>query len=361
MRTFLRIGVMLAMGWQVGAYGQRMQYSNAFLSIGQDARDMGIAPGLIAFDSSGTYWNPANIGSLALPLHASFFHMMQYGGIANYNVATLRGHVAPQINASITYVRWGIDNIPNTLDLVSVDGQVIYEKVTSFSAADQAILTAIAYRGELPKAGIRYSAGVQAKMIFRKVGAFARARGYGLDVGAKAFFKQWRIGISLRDLTGTFNVWNYSFTEAQRKQLEATGNRVPVRTVETTPPTLLIGAGYQWDATQRIRLRPEAALLLPFDGRGIAPRLGMEVSYQDRFFFRAGLHRFQRLTNPDPDGRTITIASPAFGIGFVYDIFSIDYALADMGTASLLPVSHALSLRVTLRRPPSQSHHSTTQ
>ncbi len=365
MRYVRIFGALLATAYTTFGTAQ-VQYSNAFLSIGQDARDLGLAPGHISFDSLGTYWNPANIGALTSPLHGSFFHMMQYGGIANYNTVGIRGHVAPQLNAAVTYVRWGIDNIPNTLDLLDAAGQVHYEKVTAFSAVDHAILAAVAYRGTLSKfrraSPVRFMVGAQAKMVFRKVGTFARSQGYGLDLGAKVLAGPWRAALSLRDITGTFNIWHYTFTDKQRQQLERTGNAVPVRTVENTPPSLLLGVGYEARPLSALAVRPEVTLMMPFDGRGMDPRVGVEVAYHERFFFRMGAHRFQRITSPAPEGRSVTIVSPSFGVGFVYDIFAIDYALADMGTASLLPVSHALSLRVMLRRPPiSQAHHPTSK
>ncbi len=360
--------------WSAAASAQ-VRYSNAFLEIGANARNMGAALGATVSDSTATYWNPANIALLRSPWHLQAFHMIHYGGIANYNVLMLRGRVDARSNAAVTYVRWGIDNIPNTMELIDATGRVRYENLLPFSAADNALLLAYARHWALQpyqwrRLNAHLSVGVQLKMIFRSVGTFARARGYGVDVGGKLTTDRWSIGMSVRDAGGTFNVWNYSFTEAQREVLAATGNRIPVRTVEVTRPALLLGGSYRWafGKGEALEVVPELNLYMPFDGPA-APfgartdvRMSVEVGYRRMVFVRGGLHRFQKISDPNTaEGRAIRVVSPAFGVGVSYDIFTVDYALADMGVASLLPVSHAVSLQVRLRPPASKAHEAASE
>lgn len=40
--------------------------------------------------------------------------------------------------AAFSFIRLGVDNIPNTLNLIGPDGTVDYNRVTNFSASDYA-------------------------------------------------------------------------------------------------------------------------------------------------------------------------------------------------------------------------------
>ena len=45
--------------------------------------------------------------------------------------------------------------------------------------------------------------------MYRKVGDFAHAWGFGIDVGAQYHFKKWKFALMGRDLTSTFNAWDF--------------------------------------------------------------------------------------------------------------------------------------------------------
>ena len=53
---------------------------------------------------------------------------------------------------SMTIIRMGVDNIPNTINLIGPDGTVDYDRVTNFSAADYAFL--LSYGQKLGQSGI---------------------------------------------------------------------------------------------------------------------------------------------------------------------------------------------------------------
>jgi hypothetical protein len=42
-------------------------------------------------------------------------------------------------------------------------------------------------------------------VIHRSVGKFAKAWGFGLDAGMQIHLKNWRFGVTGRDITSTFN------------------------------------------------------------------------------------------------------------------------------------------------------------
>ena len=97
-------------------------------------------------------------------------------------------------------VRFGVDDIPNTTQLIDQNGQVNYDRITTFSAADYGFL--VSYAKEIGEKGL--SVGGNAKVIYRQVGDMARAWGFGVDVGAQYQFGKWQVGAVGRDITSTF-------------------------------------------------------------------------------------------------------------------------------------------------------------
>ncbi len=57
------------------------------------------------------------------------------------------------------------------------------------------------------------SFGANAKVIYRKVGHFAKAFGFGFDAGFRIRKDNWSLGIVAKDVTSTFNAWTFNFTE----------------------------------------------------------------------------------------------------------------------------------------------------
>ena len=91
---------------------------------------------------------------------------------------------------------------PDPIDLRSADK--IY--LQTFSSADYAFLFSFAQKfRETAKKSI--SIGVNAKIIYRKVGHFATAWGLGLDAGMQMQSGKWQAGIFAKDITTTFNAW----------------------------------------------------------------------------------------------------------------------------------------------------------
>ena len=84
-----------------------------------------------------------------------------------------------------SFIRLGIDGIPNALTLYNDDGTIDYTNVTEFSAADYAFLLTYA---TLPIEGL--SVGGNTKIIHRKVGPFAKSWGLGLDLNYSIQIKQ---------------------------------------------------------------------------------------------------------------------------------------------------------------------------
>ena len=80
-----------------------------------------------------------------------------------------------------------------------------YNRISLFSAADYGVT--VSYARKLPLDGFNY--GINAKVIRRVIGEFANSWGFGFDLGIQYQTKnEWMIGLMLRDITTTYNVWN---------------------------------------------------------------------------------------------------------------------------------------------------------
>ena len=177
------------------------KYSNEFLTIGVGARALGMSLAQVASvnDVTSGYWNPAGLLGIKSDLQIAAMHSEYFAGIAKYDYAALGKSLDSSSAASISFIRFGVDDIPNTTDLIDAGGNINYDRITSFSAVDYAFVFSYARRvgtarkskDDLPLVnktnpdggGLRW--GANAKIIYRHVGDFATAWGFGLDAGAQ--------------------------------------------------------------------------------------------------------------------------------------------------------------------------------
>ncbi len=101
-------------------------------------------------------------------------------------------------------IRFAVDDILNTTQLIQ-DGQINYDRISLFSAADWAINVAYAKKLIVKDLNV----GVNAKIVRRKIGGFASSIGFGLDAGLQFQRGEWKFGLMLRDITTTFNAWSF--------------------------------------------------------------------------------------------------------------------------------------------------------
>jgi hypothetical protein len=259
----------------------------------------------------------------------------------------------------ISVLRFAVDDIPNTLFLVEPDGSVNYNNIRTFSSADYAFL--LSYSQKLKDAeDKKIYVGGNAKIIYRKVGTFANAWGFGIDAGIQYKTKKWQLGLVARDITTTFNAWTFNFTEREKEVLYLTNNDIPVKSTEMTAPRLIAGGAYNFKLSKKINLLAEANLDLTFDGKrntvissgfvSIDPHIGVEASFSGSFFLRAGMSNFQKALS---DGDTLNqkkvwIYQPSLGAGFKVGNVGIDYAFTNLANQSSPLYTHIFSLRVDL-------------
>ncbi|GIV30148.1 MAG: hypothetical protein KatS3mg028_1214 [Bacteroidia bacterium] len=332
------------------------KYSNEFLNIGVGARALGMSNSIIASNTDVTagYWNPSALLLQKNNIELGLMHAEYFAGIAKYDYLGVSKIIDSNSVGAISILRFGIDNIPNTLDLIDPNGNVDYSKVTTFSATDLAVLLSYARRIPVFK-GIL--AGGNFKIINRKIGPFATAWGFGLDASATYHYNKWRFAAMAKDITGTFNAWSFSFTDDEKATLQATGNDIPSNSLEITRPSLILGAARTLTFKKDFSILAEVNLYNTFDGKrntviktnlwSMEPRAGIELGYKNLIFVRAGVGNFQKQLNEDGSAY-ITTFQPNIGAGIHYKIFTIDYALTDVGDKSIALYSNIFSVKVDI-------------
>ena len=329
------------------------KYSNEFLNIGVGARALGMSNTIIAStnDVTSGYWNPTGLCSISSDMQIGLMHAEYFAGIAKYDF----GGVAKKIDSSsafgVSFIRFGVDNIPNTTELIDAQGNINYDRISYFSAADMAFLFSYAKR---LKSGLIL--GGSTKVIHRKVGDFAQSWGFGIDFSAAYHYKTWKFAAVTRDVTSTFNAWSYNLSEEMIETFLLTDNEIPENSIELTMPRLILAVSKQFSLGEKFSLITEINTDITTDGMrnvlisadpfSIDPHLGMELNYRNIIFIRSGIGNIQKVT--ELTGKKVTTVQPNIGLGIQIKGIAIDYALTDIGDASVALYSNVFSLRFNL-------------
>ncbi len=241
------------------------------------------------------------------------------------------------------------------------DGSVNYDNITTFSSADYAFLVSYS-RMLINEENKSLTIGGNAKIIYRKVGSFANAIGFGFDGGVMYHKGKLQLGVVARDVTSTFNAWRFTFSDREKEVLYLTDNDIPVKSTETTLPHLILGGAYSFAFSEKFHLLGEANLDMTFDGKrntvissspiSIDPRIGLEANISNTVYIRAGASNFQR-TIADADTlnqKKVWIFQPSLGAGFKLGNVGIDYAFTNLTNQSNPLYTHIFSLTVDLVR-----------
>ena len=175
------------------------------MNIGVDAAALGQSSAVVARsnDVNSGYWNPAGLinledNQLAL-MHSSYF-----ANIANYDYAAFAMPLDDNSAFGVSLIRFAVDDILDTTQLIDDQGNVNYDRISLFSTADYGLT--VSYSRNLPIQGLSY--GVNAKIIRRIIGDFAKSWGVGLDAAIQfETNNNWKFGVMARDITTTFNAW----------------------------------------------------------------------------------------------------------------------------------------------------------
>ena len=347
----------LALVMCITTLASAQKFVNEFLNIGVGARAHGMFGSVVANgeDLTSAYWNPAGLIGLENSLEINAMHANWFGGIAGYDYISI-GKKFKEKNAAaaVTLIRMGIDNIPNTLNLIGPDGNVDYNRIETFSTADYAFM--ISYAKAMDEEG-KLSLGGNLKVIHRSVGSFGSAWGFGADIGAKyKVLKNITLGLTAKDITTTFNAWSFNLSEDEKSTFNETGNEIPVSSNEVTLPRIVLGIAYQTNIGSNFSLLAETDLTFSTYGREAAlvsknsleidPTLGIEIGYMNKAFLRFGMGNIQRRVNIENfDESTIEI-QPNVGLGLKLGRLTVDYALTNLGDRTDILVSHIFSVGI---------------
>jgi hypothetical protein len=328
------------------------KYSNEFLSIGVDAAALGMSNAVTAQtnDVNSGYWNPAGLIQLE-DKQFSLMHANYFANIAQYDYAAFATPIDDRSAIGFSLIRFGVDDILNTTQLIDSQGNIDYNRISLFSTADYALN--ISYARKLPLDGINY--GVTAKVIHRIIGDFATAWGFGFDVGIQYESEsEWLFGLMLRDITTTYNTWSINEEEYQKIKDAVPGeNQELPETSEITLPKAQLGIAkkyifrYDYSLTAAANLNMQFARtndIVSSDAVSVDPAIGFEFGYVDLVFLRAGVGNFQKITQIDNTNKLSF--QPNIGLGFKYKGIQVDYALTDLGDQSAALYSNIFSLKV---------------
>ena len=182
-------------------------FAGDFLSLGSGSRALGMGSTFVAVTDGATssYYNPAGLAHLKVR-EINLMHSEQFGGLENYNTISMAAPLSENMYGGISLIHLGVGNIKYTRlfdhnQALSDSNKA--EIASREDAADYAL-----YLSGAKRFTDTFSAGASIKIIRRTVGPDT-AFGYGIDLGLQYhLYKQWNIGISMRDITGTAIAWD---------------------------------------------------------------------------------------------------------------------------------------------------------
>lgn len=327
------------------------KYSNEFLAIGVDAAAFGMANAVTASsnDVNSVYWNPAGLVNITdnqmAAMHANYF-----ANIATYNYIAGAMPIDEKSAVGLSMIRFGVDDIMNTTQLIDNQGNIDYNRISLFSAADYAFMLSFARKTNIE--GL--SVGVNAKVIRRVVGRFANAWGFGFDVGVQYHTGNWRFGAMARDVTTTYNTWSINEAEfaSIRGAVDGQNQELP-ETTEMTLPKLQLGLARMFPIKEKFELLAALNLdtrfaqtndLISSSSISATPAFGFELGYIKMVYLRGGVGNFQDVQQLD--GTQQVGFQPNFGVGFKYKGIQIDYAFTNIGDQGVGLYSNIFSLKL---------------
>src|SRR5690554_3186351 len=267
------------------------KYSNEFLQIGVGARALGLGNAMVSSvnDVTSVYWNPAGMTRQQKRFDVGLMHSEYFAGIAKYDYVGISYKIDSMSAVGFAGIRFGVDDIPNTTELINNEGQIDYDRITYFSAADYGFL--FSYARQLGVEGLSF--GGTFKVVHRKAGDFARSWGFGLDAGIQYNLNdKWFFGAMARDVTSTFNAWIFNLDSKMEEVFLETGNEIPENGLELTLPRFIFAANRKINVGwQDITITPEINIVVTTDGQrnallrskvfSVDPVVGMEVGWRD--------------------------------------------------------------------------------
>ena len=322
------------------------------MNIGVDASSISMSGAVTSSinNVNSGYWNPAGLTALEQG-EISLMHSNYFANIANYNYIAYAKPIDDQSAIGFSMIRFGVDDILDTTQLIDDQGNINYDRINLFSAVDYGFI--ISYARKMLTKEISY--GINTKVIRRIIGDFATSWGFGLDIGIQLkTSNDWRFGLMARDVTTTYNSWSINETRLNDIQnaIDGQNQEVPNST-EITMPKIQLGVSKLHKINYDYSLLTSFDLIMKFEQNNslistefisINPAIGLEIGYTDNVFLRLGVGNFQN--EIDFDNSTNLTIQPNFGVGFKLKDIEIDYAFTDIGDQSVALYSNIFSLKV---------------
>lgn len=330
------------------------KYVNEFLYIGVGGRALALGNTQVSLaqDATAGYWNPAGLLRQKAKYDAVVMHSELFSGIVKNDYAAFAMPLDERSAIGVSAVRVGVDDIADTRSLVDpYTGYIDYSKVTRFSVADYGLLLSYARKLEAVE-GLQV--GASAKVIYRNVGSFANAWGFGVDAGVQYQRNNWQLGLMARDITTTFNSWSVN-----SKEFVATtdpDDKTPKNSTEVSLPRFVLGVGRYVQLPGQFSALAAVDLEMTTDGRrnapvstgliSIAPHGGLELGYRNVVFLRGGVTNAQQVKAFD--GNEKWRVQPTMGVGVATNGLRLDLALTKLAVESLGQSAQANSIIVSL-------------
>ncbi len=332
-----------------GANAQIRLYSNDFLNIGTNANAAAKGNAIIAQTrgANAVFWNPANMVADSFNTDIAVSHHSLYQNLAqeDYFSAAFK-----QKNKAygIALLRLGVDDIQNTLNLVDTAGQIDYNRITYFSTADYALFLSFADKLDT-KNPLNY--GLSAKIIYRHIGNFASAYGFGLDAAVSMPVGKWNMAATLKNIAGTYTFWAIHKNAFEASILDSL---IPTdfKSLEIASQELSLGVQRAFRLNDFLQLSTEIDAKIPFVGKrnailtssfaSLYPAVGAELVYKTLAFLRLGINQFQKFEAFD--SKKFIQSKLSLGIGLHIKQITLDYAFVGFANSDNLQASHVLSL-----------------
>jgi hypothetical protein len=360
MRKSLLVFLLALLFSRAYSQGEIRVYTNDFLNIGVGARGLGMGNAQVASteDVYSGFYNPAGLAHIDNTFQLGVMHSEYFAGIANYDYGSIAVPLPDKKSVfGFSFFRFGVDNIPNTIHLIGPDGTINYSNITDFSTADYAFMLHYAKKFNIP--GL--TAGGTVKIIYRSLGPFGNAVGFGIDLGLQYRKGGWMAGVMLKDITTTFDAWSFELSASDQQALLADSNQLPKNSIEYETPSIILGGAYEVNIKNKFYILPEINLILSTDGKqnvllpgkpiSMDAVAGLELSYAKIAYIRVGVSNFQQYSAIN--GHSAYSVSPSLGAGVRIKVISIDYTLANLSAVSGSSqnnglYSHVISLRLDI-------------
>lgn len=362
------------------------KYGSDFLQAGVGARalSMGGTQTAISQDASSLFWNPAGLMHLRQP-DILLMHSERFAGTVAYDFAGAAFPLKPNPESTpdavvaIGFIRQGVDGIQNTLNAWDPARDRPRENAESFieefNVSDMAFYLSYAQSlrkkkplqsehslrgeqssqtdaGQSNKNDLNVTVGASLKIIHHRLGPFANAWGYGLDLGIQAQKRNWLLGIQVTDIMPMLKFWTVDENELAALETDY-GDIIPTGNNEKVIPALRLGIARAFTLSD-IRLLISSDLQFRAENRqayflnagrfSLEPHVGVEGSYKNIVYIRAGLTDMIQ-----PKGERISM-TPALGTGLSLGKLRVDYGFTDFsGYASDLGVTHRISIGYEFR------------